>query len=61
MCKSTFESIAPLFSASRSSHGAGHEDGAPWLEDVEAAVLSEPRALSDRREPGPAHRPAVRE
>lgn len=43
----------------RLSRNPTHENGAPWLEDVEAAVVSEPRARSDRGAPRPAHRPAV--
>ena len=49
------------FCSPRSSHSHTHENGAPWLEGAEAAVLSEPRARSDRGEPRPAHGPAVRE
>lgn len=44
-----------------SPHGPGHENSTPCLKDAEAAVVSEPRARSDRGEPRPAHRPAVRE
>lgn len=44
-----------------SSHHPTHEDGTPWLQDTEAAVVAEPRAGSDGGEPGAAHRPAVRE
>lgn len=45
----------------RSSYHAAHENGAPRLQDAEAAVVPEPRSRSDGGEPRPAHRAAVRE
>lgn len=57
---SVSEFFSPL-SAPRSSHSSTYENGAPWLEDAQAAVLSEPRARSDCGEPRPAHRPTLRE
>lgn len=57
----TIDLSLPCSSAPCSSHSRAHEDGAPCLEDAEAAVNSEPRACSDRGESHPAHRPTVRE
>lgn len=61
MSEGKTEFITPLSLPPRSSHSPAHEDGAPCLEDAEAAVLPEPHARCDRGEPRPAHRPAVRE